>query len=766
MKRTIYLLLFVLCITYTGLSQTTGWTSHASYHNTTAVAEGNDNVFAVANGALYSYGKEDQSLRFYTKENGLSDANIDTIAYHPGTHTLLIIYSNSNIDLFTDNGIRNIPFLMNNVTIQDKEIQDISFHNNHAYLSGRFGIMALNLSKQEITDTYNIRRNVHSSIVHNDRLYAMTDEGLWYAPLTVNMVDPNNWVNVPLSSSQFNVNSVSRIISFDGIICFLAPFNGVYYLNPSGQLQYLVLESGMQDMTLQNNKLIAYTSNRAFIYSSLTAREDVNTGIIEGIASLRNNTYWVAAGNEALKGIQKNEGSGRFELFVSELNLNSPKRNLAAFMTFHNQKLLVTGGGRWLSRSDNPGTLMVYDNNSWFNFDEAKIAQQSGIRFSDVTSVVVDPQDENHYFASTWGEGVFEFKDNEFVALYNHMNSSLNSSANNSNYIRVEGLTFDSEGNLWMTNSSVNNGIKVRKADGTWTTLSDEKYSALNNRNLLDKILITQNGNKWVNNVRDPGIFIFNENGTIDDTSDDETRYITSFVTPGGEAIGAAFYYCMAEDNNGYIWIGTNLGPIYCATPYDILSNNAARAIRPLRTGYDGQPAYFLDGETVLSIAVDQGDRKWIGTQSSGVYVVNADATETIANFTTENSILPSNYISSLAINKETGEVFIGTDRGIVSYMGEQTTGGDQYSDVYAYPNPVRPEHTDRVTITGLMQNSNVKITDLNGNLIYQTRSVGADVTWNCRNKNGERVATGIYLVLASNSDAGESVVTKIMVIK
>ena len=261
------------------------------------------------------------------------------------------------------------------------------------------------------------------------------------------------------------------------------------------------------------------------------------------------------------------------------------------------------------------------------------------------------------------------------------------------------------------------------------------------------------------------GILIFDDNGTIDDTGDDEHRFVKTFSDING-TIDASGYFCITEDKNGQVWIGTNRGPIYCTNPKAKLEEiRCSRVIRPADEIND-VPYNFLDGEQINAIAVDGGNRKWIATQSSGVFLVSEDGMETIENFTTANSPLPSNQINSLTINQLTGEVFIGTENGLVSYMGDATEGKEDYSNVYAYPNPVRPEHSDRVTIVGLMNDSNVKITELRGNIIYQGKSAGGTFTWDCRSRKGGRVATGVYLVLSATPEAKESVVTKIMVVK
>jgi hypothetical protein len=223
----------------------------------------------------------------------------------------------------------------------------------------------------------------------------------------------------------------------------------------------------------------------------------------------------------------------------------------------------------------------------------------------------------------------------------------------------------------------------------------------------------------------------------------------------------------MVEDLKGEIWIGTDVGPIYCPSPNRAVENpNNLYCNRIVRADENGENYYFLNGEQINAIAVDGGNRKWLGTAGSGVILVSPDGMETIRQFTVDNSPLYSNNIQSIAIDQQTGEVFIGTDKGLISYRGEAIEASENYSDVYAYPNPVRPEFDGQVVVAGLMNDSNVKITDLNGSLIYQGKSAGGQFVWNCRTHNGNPVATGIYPVLVSTSGAKESVVTKIAVVR
>ncbi|OAV74940.1 Non-canonical purine NTP pyrophosphatase [Bacteroidales bacterium Barb7] len=761
-------ILLVLCVCGTQhvSAQAVGtWKSYMSYYTTTAVAEAADNVFAIAGNSLYSYGKEDQSLRTYSKENGLSDTKISRIGYSVEMNTLLILYDNGNIDLLTDKGIYNIPHLMLNTVVQDKAVNNIFFYKEYACLSANFGIMLVNLSKREIADTYRLNSPVYSVCVYDGKMFAATSDKVLSAPMSSNLLDRNNWETYTLDNAEIG-NSIRQICLFQEALCFFQEGAGVYYRQKGGEVRPLLKDNTVKDMTLQNGELILYRPNNAVAFSSLTERRTLNVGAFSGISSLHDGIYWTASGEEGLKGFRKKGNGGEYEWFVSGLLINSPKRDLAAYMTFHNQKLLVAGGGFWADRYRNPGTLMVYENNQWHNFNETAIGKESGIWFADATCVAIDPRDENHYYVSTWGEGVYEFKDNAYVKLHNQKNSPLESSWNNYNtFVRVSGLAFDKNNNLWMNNvdGSVTSHVKVLKPDGTWLAY---KYSALPSMPILDKVLVTRNNHVWMNSMRiNAGILVIDGKGT-DDSSDDIANFYSSFLSPDGQ-ISPSNYYCMAEDLNGQIWLGTSLGPVICPSPANAIENREQmRANRIIRMDNNGINSYFLDGESVRAIAVDGGNRKWLGTQSSGLLIVSENGSETVEHFTTDNSPLPSNFIQSIAINPQTGEAFIGTDKGIVSYMSGAPAGHADYSAVYAFPNPVRPDYQDQVTITGLMPNSNVKITDLNGNLIIQGTSTGGQFTWNCSRRNGERVATGIYLVLSATENAAESVVTKIMVVK
>ncbi|MDR0536878.1 MAG: hypothetical protein LBH04_02335 [Tannerellaceae bacterium] len=764
MKRIFLHFILAASVLVAGAAQSVdSWRSYLSYYNTSIVAEGNDYIFAVANGSLYSYRKDDNSIRYYSKENGLNDTQILALAFNSSEKTFITAYSNGNIDLISENHtIYNIPFLMSSSNVQDKTVNAIFTHNEYAYLSANFGVIALNVKKKEIKETCFLDAPVSSLTILGDSIYACTGKGVLTAALSDNLINPNNWR--PFShgiTEASETDSVLRLCTFGDGLCLLLKNRGVYWKS-GGEVRRILNHNSLKSIKTENGKLLAFSASELYIFSSLTEYDKGGISNIADVSSLKDaSIFWLATGQGGLAGIRR-IGQNQYQSLASIVNADCPKYNYNAFMQMQGNKLYIAGGGRWSNRLFRPATVMAYDTDSlkWKNHADIGGAQ-------DATSIAVDPADENHIFVSTWGEGVYEIKGNEIAAHYNHTNSALSTiypgAAVAYNYIRAEGLIFDRGRNLWMTNSEVATTVVVRKADGTWRNFN---YPDIANATLADKILIDANGYKWINLVRDrkSGIFVLDDKGTIDDSADDESYYYSSLSDVMGD-IGAKEFTCIVEDLKGEIWIGTNRGPVYISVP-SRGPKGTMLCQRIIRTDEYGLSDYFLKDERINAIAVDGGNRKWLGTESSGLYLVSENGLEVIHHFTSANSPLLSDRIESLAINHQTGEVFIGTSNGLVSFTGDAIKGAESYTNVYAYPNPVRPEDTF-VIISGLMAESNVKITDSRGSLLFQGRSNGGMVRWNCRNQNnGKSVVSGVYFVLASSPGAAESVVAKIAVVR
>ena len=762
-KYRIGLLCLVLFLAGSIQAQVGAWKTYLAYYQATIVAETPNLVFGVYDGSLLSYNPDDDEVRTYSNQNGLHDTGIQLMAYHPGANALILVYSNANIDIFLgENDVYNLSFFKDNSSIQDKTVYNLEIIGDYAYLSTAFGIVVIDVKKKEIKGTYCSGTAIRSVCQKGDYLYAATaSDGIKKGLLTANLLDYENWTTA--NEIPWVFSGVTQLLSFNDQVMVVSNNQVYYYMSSNGTMQSL----GFNDVRyakVLNGQLVVLTTIDTYFFSDFTNNVHVPLAAYSVDCINSKNQYWLASGAAGLTGFTKQPDTSDYKVTASNIKVNSPKRNLNAYMTFTADKLIVTGGGKGADRLNIPGTLMVYENGQWYNFNEDSIAMQTGLPCLDLMSAAVDPQDPKHYFVGSWGEGLYEFNNNEFVKLYTYTNSSLQTAiANNNRYVRVDGLVFDKNNNLYMVNGGVFNGLSIFLNQSEWKNFY---YPPLASSD-PDHILISSSNQKWFNFFRGggAGIMALDDKGTIGDSTDDQYAYSGSFVDQQGIAINATVYLAMAEDQNGLIWVGTDNGPIYFTSINQVNQGICNRIISSDQYNQGYRP---MEGIRVTSIAVDGGNRKWLGTAGSGVFVVDQfGGLETqVENYTTDNSFLLSDNINSIAINNQTGEIFIGTDKGLCSYQSEATAGKTDYSNVYAYPNPVRPETNRQVIITGLMQNSTVKITDLSGNLIQEGVSMGGQYVWNCTNRSGAIVKAGIYLVFAATPNGSQGVATKIMVIK
>ena len=753
---------------------TTGWKTYLSYNNTNSVEESNDQVFVVAEGSLYTYGKDDNSIKQYYKGNGLNDNTISLIRYNKQTKSLLIIYDNSNIDILEGGVATNLPYLSTSTSIRNKQINSVLVHDEYAYLSTAFGIVVVNMAKKEIKDTYKLSLNITSCAIQNGNIYASTtnkaevSSGIIYASLKENLLDKANWKPYGLSNLS-DSHTILAIASFKNTLFYLVSQQGIFYEN-NGELSRIINSSTLKYMKVIGEKLACIDNSRVFIVSDTQKFDQINLSIND-ISTYQTDKYWIAEGSKGLRSIQR-KGSNSFEALNEPIILDGPYSNSAFDIVCKNDKVYMIIGGKDLlngKRFDKGGYILTYDYDKWSFIDPKEAQKKLNLPRNprDYTSIAVTTDDSNDeiVYASSMGDGVIQYKNGTPVQSYNEKNAFKETAGGyGSGYCYIDGLAFDKNGNLWMTSSEVNHAVLVLDKAGAWHRLYIEQLRGVYT---INDILITSTNDKWIYVPRNtPKLVMIPNSESLDEVSSYE---FTTLIDTDGKELTPSNYTCVAEDKDGYIWVGTNRGAVYFTKPR-ISSAEDKAATRCTRVKYTneetGNLAYFLDNVVVTTLKVDAGNRKWIGTKGNGVYVLDNDNETIVYQFNTTNSPLLSDNIYDIEINDKTGEVFIGTDKGLNSYQGEASEGKSDYSEIYAYPNPVRPEHMDKVTIVGLMDNSNVKITDLNGNIIYQTKSLGGQAIWNCRSANGSRVATGVYLVLASTEEASESVVTKIIVVK
>jgi ligand-binding sensor domain-containing protein len=357
---------------------------------------------------------------------------------------------------------------------------------------------------------------------------------------------------------------------------------------------------------------------------------------------------------------------------------------------------------------------------------------------------------------------MLEFRKDGGVQRYNMTNSTLHSLNVDTGKINVGGVAFDGDGNLWTVACGNTRAISTRKADGTWQDFIIPE-TTVSGYSLYDMV-VDDYGQKWFcarNSSTGEGVCVFKEEN-LNNPFNAKFRRLTDDV--GNGALPDMYVRSLAKDKDGSIWIGTNKGVAVIYNPGNVFTAGGFFDAQKIIIQQDGYNQYLLETEFVNSIAVDGANRKWFGTYSGGAFLMSADGTKQIRNFNTENSPLPSNYVSSIAIDDVSGEVFFATEKGIISYRGDATEGGEKCSDYYVFPNPVRSEYKGPIAVRGLVANADVKIADVAGNVVFHTKANGGEAIWNGNNFKGERAKTGVYIVYVSNEDGSQTCTTKMLI--
>ena len=455
---------------------------------------------------------------------------------------------------------------------------------------------------------------------------------------------------------------------------------------------------------------------------------------------------------------------------VSSLNPGGP-----AYNRFYEAKMidgtLYTTGGYFLPAmpdKETPGTIQVYDGNNWTLFQE-NINEITGYKYVDNCCIDADPYDPQHVFVG--GRcGLYEFQNGKLVTYFNMDNSILMGANDRGNqlgndYVLILGIKFDAKGNLWVLNS-LGNGVSLLEYtnDHQWINHHNQKLTDDNSITVpgLSKMMIDSRGLLWFvnNNWKNPAVFCYDIDNDIllkydEIINQDDINYQIYAVN------------CITEDKEGNMWVGTDVGP-FMIQKSEIGQNRVTfYQVKVPRNDGTNYADYLLNGVSISSIAIDGGNRKWFGTSDAGVFLISADNIVQEENFTTNNSKLLYNNISSISVNNLTGEVFFLSDNGLCSYQSNAVEPNQEMTkdNVWAYPNPVTPDYTGLVTITGLTYDADVKITTSNGAIVAEGRSNGGMFNWDCCNKNGKRVASGVYMVITATSDGKKGTVAKIAVI-
>lgn len=770
------LLIFFISLGFNVLAQDGvsigNWRTHMPYQNVTGVEILGSKVYAATDYELFTYDKEDNSLHILNKINSLSDIGISKIRRNEYLDLLVVAYSNANIDLIDRQGnVINMSDIKDKTILGSKSINNITFKNELAYFACGFGIVVFDLRKQEVRDTYYLGDNgdavnVTDVAFYCGRIYASTDNGLFYADEDSGaLADFSSWsfdsslIHPYLGYSEMEVFAGKLLVSYtteeyDGDTLFMFDGQQWSHFNPS-------YTSDKRELRVVGDKLIVSCYSHVDVFDENLQRVE---HLYSNEKSLRPNTalldadgkYWI--GDQRLGMIHAKDSWN-----MEEIQPNGPfSKNVFALSVQGKHVWIATGGhaSNWSKRYAKEG-VCHFDGRWWNNLNRRTVPFLNEENISDFVCVATDPFDTTVTYVGTWGDGLLKFQNDAYVGRFDPDNSTLEPWIQAPQYVLISGLAFDSRGNLWVANSGANNLLSVMDRNGQWRSYN---LGGVNNGIDISVMMIDNNDYKWI--IRrlgsDDKVIVFNENATLDDISDDQVKTLRCVAGQGG--ISGSNVNCFAVDRSGTVWLGTDSGPCYFSDTRKIFSESRydAGVVLVPRNDGTGQADPLFNEISVLSIAVDGNNNKWFGLET-GVFEMSPDCRTQLLNFNTSNSPLPSNSVSSMVINDD-GEVFFGTEQGLISYRGSATPGGTTNSDVVVYPNPVRPGYSGYVGIKGLVEDALVRITTVDGAFVTELVAEGGQAVWDCTALDGHKVLPGIYLVFVSTAKGTQRYVTKILI--
>lgn len=776
MKRYILLIFIVLGYVFASAQVPVGsFRSHIAMHGFFSVAADDNTLYAAsANGLMLldkaSTHTDDFDISEWSKVDGLSDIDIVSIYHDDFFNSLIICYLDGNIDLIRNDKLINIRDVMDKSISASKQIQNCRFYEGKAYMVYPFGVVILDLEQLIITDTWFTKREneqlTATDITKNSqRYYISTTEGVFSIQNSSPMLsDFGQWteesaMNVSylavVSNNVFAIKKASENVENEHDTLMMRTSDG-------WQSTGLTYQS-VRVMNAQSDKLLVCDWDMVELLDSDAKRIF--------LASWYNGSYpdahdcvldqdniWVA---DNAYGLVQNNMTYYYSRFFTA---SGPCRDYVEKVTSKDGVVVAVHGSRRGSTAYAP----AYNHPavSWFQDQEWQFNNTDFLYYDpyhstfDFTGIAINPKDETEWCLASWTNGIVICKNHQPVAYFNGTNSTLDST-NNGN-TAVSSVQYDSKGNLWMTNSFCPTMLKMMEPNGTWHSYDITSVAGVSaiDEIVAENLLIDSRGYKWVNFPRSTGIrdhlIAFTENGTYSNPGDDQ---LVRVDMNAAAEVNSSTVYCMAEDLDGEIWIGTDKGVKVIYYPAKIF--NGGVYPRNILLEQDGYVSVLFEYEEVTAIAVDGANRKWIGTSKAGVFLMNENGQEQLLHFTAEDNPLFSNQIVDINIDQLTGEVFFSTAKGLVSYRGTATAGFETYEDLPVFPNPVPHGYAGVVSINGLKTNSLCKITDSSGKLVWQGYSDGGQLVWDGKDHYGNRPATGVYYVMASDENGKEKIVTK-----
>lgn len=718
------------------------WRMHLPYFSVQQVVEASDKLYVHSNVGVYSIGLNTGEVEFLTKVNGFTETNVERIGYSDEYTTLVIAYASGNIDLLKDNKIINIPAVLRSSIVGLKTVNDITFNNNFAYLATTFGVVVLDIDKEEVVDDYQNLSSTGESIEilsvewYNDSLYLGTTDGLKKASTE------------DRSANLKNFTTWSTNNSFDSVLA-MEVFNGSLYLSDDNIVySYDGSFSEVINNGSEVKSLVKCHDNLVLCEWAGITLIDENGGFTDKRNSFNDYAILDAQNNLWLGGfytsLVKETPSGS----KSYLTPPGPRDKVSYDMDGVGNSLWVTSGGH--TTAYGPSFISTgfyrYEDGAWFNRNEDGPFDD----MFDFTNVFID-KNANEVWIGSFGKGLLQIRNNELLERYNNENSTINSGPGGRDV--ALGMAKDGNGNLWVSNFETERALAVRRTDGNW-----EDFNV--GTTVLGEMLVDDRDVIWAivprNNSR--GILAVQEdNGVL------QRRFLNTGTNNGG--LPNNNVKAIALDKDGEIWVGTEAGLAIFYNPSLVFDGGANADAQQIIIDDGNDIGYLLGNEVINDIKVDGANRKWVAT-NNGVWLVREDGSAIERHLTSENSPLPNNVVTCIGIIPNTGEVFFGTNDGIASYRSDATEATDFNNNPLVFPNPVDKGYEGPITVTGLPEDATVKILDVAGRVVYEMIANGGTAVWDGRNFNGEKPQSGVYLLFSANKEGEEAFVTKLLIVR
>jgi hypothetical protein len=713
------------------------WRMHLSYNSINTIAVGSDKVFGAAENSVMVLDKTDNSLDTYSKLNGLTGAGISFINYNQSSDQLLIAYKDGNLDIVKGNTVINFDRLKNSNEITgSKKINHIMFQNTFAYMAADYGVVVFDLNRNEVKETWRDLSVIGSnlkilqSVVSGDSIFLATEKGVLIGNLNSNLLDYSNWKRFDVGDFAGSIQSIS---TFNGRVYAAVNSNGIYNYNDGIWTKETFLQNVPFTSITSNgsNMLITEGLNVWKLNTSNALNQVSGDVIVKPLFAVQdgNDKIWIGDARNGLI----SDINGEFMRYLP----NGPASSSSFRLKYFNSVMFNLPGGHsdgFIALDNNTGFDSFY-NGQWNNYKSA---------VHDITDIDFLL---GKTYVSSFGYGIEGQDDQGTSQVFDETNSTLINNNPPGRFVNITALENSSDG-LWAANYGAASALQLLDIDLVWHSFS---FSTLAAR-YPTELLIDENNFVWMllNPSQGGGVLVFNPENS-------QSVYLTDVVGAGG--LPSKAVRSVTIDHDGYVWVGTDAGVAYFFSSQEVFTTSVD-AVKPIF-----ENRFLLKSEKIKAIAVDGGNRKWMGTEN-GVWLFNPTGEELVYNFTTENSPLISNIINDIEINDETGEVFFATDKGIVSYRSDATRSTSSFQSVKIFPNPVTAQFTGTIGISGLATDAIVKVTDVSGKLVWQTQANGGTATWNLQDVQGRKVSTGIYVVFAATQDAAENVVGKIAIVE